>query len=164
MKHSSLQAIRLQPLPDDDVLSVLTELDEPLPPEDATRGEIARQAEGSPRNALLMTRYGGLELARALDELIEAPQMDMAAAYQLATAVSARDADIQFSILNQTMLERIADRARTAGLGGDNQAAARLSELWRQARETIQATSTYNLDKKQHVVGLVTRLRQGMRQ
>lgn len=161
--RSRCQAVRLQPLTGQDVLSVLRALGEVLPDDEIRLRNITNEAEGSPRNALLMTRYGGLELANALDELIGAPHLDISAAHKLAEVVSAREADLQFSILNETMLERIAGRARDAGLQGKTDVSNRLSDLWQETRDAIQMADIYNLDKKQHVVGLVTKIRAGMR-
>ena len=158
--RSRCQSIRLQPLGNEDLLSVLTATGEVLPADAAARGKIVELAEGCPRNALLMTRYGGMELTQALNDLLAARQPDIAGAYKLAEAVSSRDADIQFSILNEAVLDLIAKHARHAGDAGQANQAANLSDLWHEAREAIQQTTVYNLDKKQHVVGLLTRLRQ----
>ncbi|MEZ5811275.1 MAG: DNA polymerase III subunit delta' [Rhizobiaceae bacterium] len=160
--RSRCQAIRLQPLAPDDVLAVLAALGEPVPEDEAARGEIVRHAEGSPRSALLMTRYGGLDLSQALDAVLSAPRFDVAAAYKLAEAVSGRDADIQFGFLNETILERIAARAGEAAMAGELRHAQALSGLWQETRETMRETGVYNLDRKQHVVGLIGRLREGL--
>lgn len=162
--RSRCQSIRFQPLSDGDVLSVLQALGEPIPDDETARSEITTQAEGSPRNALLMTRYGGLDLTHMLDELISAKQLDVPNAYKLAEAVSARDAEIQFSILNDALLERIATRARQSGEQGQLRRSAKLASLWHEARDTIEKTAIYNLDKKQHVVGLITRARTALTQ
>lgn len=162
--RSRCQAIRLQPLSDSDVLTVLQALGESVPDDEAARLEISAQAEGSPRNALLMTRYGGLDLTQMLDELISAQKMDIPNAYKLAEAISARDAEIQFSILNDALLERIATHARQSGQQGQLRRSAMLADLWHETRDTIEKTAIYNLDKKQHVVGLITKLNTALTQ
>ncbi len=156
--RSRCQASRLQPLCDGDTLSVLAALGEAVPETEAGRQRILERAEGSPRTALLMTRYGGLELAETLDDLLAGDRLDIDKAYKLAEAVSTREADIQLSILNETMLDRIAAGARDAGLRGETGLSAKLSSLWHETRQTIRQAGIYNLDKKQHVVGLISKL------
>lgn len=160
--RSRCHAVRLQPLAPDDMLSVLDALGEPVPEDNAARGEIVRHAEGSPRNALLMTRYGGLDLSRALYAVLSAQRFDVAAAYKLAEAVSGRDADIQFGFLNESILERISARASETAMAGELQRSQALSDLWHETRGTIREAGIYNLDRKQHVVGLIGRLREGL--
>ncbi len=158
--RSRCQSIRLQPLDSEDLQNVLVASGE-IPPDDEAAGQkIVDLAEGCPRNALLMTRYGGMELTEALSGLLTAQETDIAGAYKLAEAVSARGADIQFSILNEAVLDLIANHAKRAGETGHTAQAAALSDLWHETREAIQQTTIYNLDKKQHVVGLVTKLRE----
>lgn len=156
--RSRCQTVRLQPLTNDQLLKVLQEIGETVPQDKQARTQIAVRSEGSPRKALLMTRYGGLELADALDKVISANPLDMESAYRLADAVSGRDSEIQFSILNETMLERIAARAKHMAMEGQHQSSARLSEIWQETRQEIRRSTIYNLDKKQHVVGLITTL------
>lgn len=157
--RSRCRSTRLHPLAKEDLFSVLEALGETIPAEAGDRENLVKLAAGSPRNALLLTHYGGMELTSALDELLTGTNLDIGRAYKLAEAVSAREADIQFSIVNEAILDRIAEKARTAGLEGDAVASSKLSSFWQEASESISKTSTFNLDKKQHVIGLITRLR-----
>ncbi|MDP3895621.1 MAG: DNA polymerase III subunit delta', partial [Mesorhizobium sp.] len=79
-------------------------------------------------------------------------------AYRLADAVSGREQDIQFEILNSHLLDRIAGNAAQAAASGDGRRAARLAELWQGVSTAVYETETYNLDKRQHVVGLLRRI------
>ena len=156
--RSRCQIVRLQPLGDDDLTTVLDALGETVPDDIGQRKTLVDLATGSPRNALLLTRYGGLELTSALDSLLESSELDIEKAYKLADAVSGREADIQFSIVNEAILDRIAGRARKMAVDGDTAESARWSNMWHLASEEIRQTSIFNLDKKQHLVGLITKL------
>lgn len=156
--RSRCQMVRLHPLGDDDLMIVLDALGETTPTDGERKKVLAALAAGSPRNALLLTRYGGLELTETLDSLLAGPELDIAKALKLAEAVSGRDADIQFSIVNDAILGRIADRARKMAAEGDTGESARWSDVWHQASDEIRQTSIFNLDKKQHLLGLIAKL------
>ena len=115
-------------------------------------------SEGSARNALLMTQYGGLDIAEACDAVLDARGFDVDAAGKIATAVAARGADIPFELFNRHLTDRLARDAATAAAGGDLSRARKLETLWRETGETIVQALTYNLDKRQHVMGLLNRL------
>ncbi|MEX0344109.1 MAG: DNA polymerase III subunit delta' [Rhizobiaceae bacterium] len=156
--RSRCQIVRLHPLGNDDLTEVLNALGENAPSDTGQRETLVDLAGGSPRNALLLTRYGGLELTETLDKLLESSKLDLEKAYKLADAVSGRDADIQFSIVNDAILDRIAGRARKMAADGKTAESARWSNMWYDASEEIRQTSIFNLDKKQHLVGLISKL------
>ena len=56
------------------------------------------------------------------------------------------------------MLERLSAAATSAAERGEIEQAGRYSELWHQTRAAIAETETYNLDRKQHALGLIYRL------
>jgi DNA polymerase-3 subunit delta' len=160
--RSRCQVIKLKPLTDDDLLSVMRGLGAELP--DGAEGEavLAARAGGSVREALMLTQFGGLEIAEAIAGVIAAPRFPVAQALRVAEAVAGRDGAVAFSIFNQTVLDAIAaDAARTATEGNPG-GANRLSELWSETARAIGETETYNLDKKQHVMGLLRRMHQAM--
>lgn len=157
--RSRCQSFRLQPLAGSDVLSVLDHLGETLPEDDAVRTQLIEQSMGSPRNALLLTRYGGMELADAVDALLTGPQFDVEQANKLADAVGGRDATIQYSIVNETIMERIAQHAARAVSAHQYQQANRLADFWSDAHSTFGQAEAFNLDKKQYLVGLISKLR-----
>jgi DNA polymerase-3 subunit delta' len=76
----------------------------------------------------------------------------------VAEAVGGRDAAVQFSIFNQSALDSVAGWARQTSETGDLAAASRLAELWREMERLIAETETYNLDKRQHAMGLLRRM------
>lgn len=161
--RSRCQTMRLGPLAEADLMRVLDGL-EPAPPQDpAARSALAERAGGSARAAILLTQYGGLEIAEALGALAKARNVDIAAAYRLAEAVAGRDQSVQFGIFNRHALDLLADGASAAALAGDLARAKVLSDAWQEALDAISETETYNLDKKQHALAMIDRLNAAMR-
>ncbi len=84
------------------------------------RGSVlAERSGGSVRMAILLTQYGGLEIAEATDKIARAPSLDIAGAHRLADAVAGRDSAIQFDIFNRHALDLLADAASAAALNGE---------------------------------------------
>jgi DNA polymerase-3 subunit delta' len=160
--RSRCQTILLQPLAAEGLLSVLACFDLGLPDEPAVRAAIVDRAAGSPRDAILLTQYGGLEISEAIDKLVAGKTIDVAQAHKLADAVAARDQAIQFGIFNRHALDVVADAASQAARAGDLLQANRLSECWQSVLNTIDEAETYNLDKKQHVLGVIHALHAAM--
>ncbi|ESY74871.1 DNA polymerase III subunit delta' [Mesorhizobium sp. LNHC252B00] len=161
--RSRCQVVRLTPLDADDLMAVL-ETTEPLPPDDpAARAALVGRAGGSARNAILLTQYGGLEIASTLDALVTGRKSDVGGAFRLAEAVAGRDQAIQFDIFNRRALDLLSDAASQAALAGDLARAKTLSDTWHEALDAISETDTYNLDKKQHALTMIDRLNSAMR-
>lgn len=160
--RSRCQAYRFQPLCDEDLVSVLEAVGENPPADEHARRILFRQAAGSPRSAILMTRYGGMDIVTAIEEILADGAFDMAKAHKLADAVSTRSAEVQFAIVNDHLLERVASRARKAAAGGDLARSACLSDLWLETDRAIRQTETYNLDRKQHIVATLMQLREAL--
>lgn len=161
--RSRCHLVRLRPLEPDILLAVLDGLGAGLPDESNARAGLAARAGGSVREALLLTRYGGLDIAEALARVVGLKEFSVPEAWRVADAVSGRDASVQFALFNQTLLDMISGRARQAAAAGDLAGAAALSELWQEAQRMTTETETYNLDKRQHVMGLLRRMWQAAR-
>lgn len=161
--RSRCHPVRLKPLEPPALVSVLERLEAGLPETEAGRAALAARAGGSVREALLLTRYGGLDIAEAVGAVTAARDFPVTDAWRVAEAVGGRDAAVQFSIFNQTALDAIAGRARQAAAAGDLATAARLSELWREMEKLTAEAETYNLDKRQHAMGLMRRMWQAAR-
>ncbi len=161
--RSRCQMVRLGPLGEEELMSVLEATEAPPPEDPAMRTALAERAGGSARAAILLTQYGGLEIAQALDALGNAPRPDIAGVHRLADAVAGRDQAIQFDIFNRRVLDLLADNASHAALAGDLGRAKALSDAWHEAANAIVEAETYNLDKKQHALGMIDRLNTAMR-
>ncbi len=115
--------------------------------------------------AILLTQYGGLEIAEATEAIVRAPSLDIAGAHRLADAVAGRDSDIQFDMFNRHMLDifwptrraQRPSRATRRARSRYSQATGRRSGLrWRRPE-------TYNLDRKQHALNMIVRLQDTFR-
>lgn len=148
--RSRCQLVRLAPLSPDDLARAIAASGAPV--DAAALAALTAQAGGSVREALLLAFNGGLELATAADAVLAAREFDVLGAGKIAEAVAARDSAIQFDLLNRHILDRVAQAARNAA---DAAAAARFAGLWQTVGATIAETESYNLDKRQHVAGLL---------
>ncbi|MBL0934094.1 MAG: DNA polymerase III subunit delta' [Rhizobiaceae bacterium] len=153
--RSRCQLLKLKPLASDDLLAALRAVS---PGSEEVPDDLAAKASGSVREALLMTQFGGLDIANAVDAVVSGGRFDVAAAYRIADAVGGRDATVQFRLFNEHVAGIAEARAQAAGRDGDAELAARLAEQWSGVRQRIVDTDTYNLDKRQHVVGLLGQL------
>lgn len=152
--RSRCQTVRLHGLQPDDLARVLAGFGMVVNDSDG----LAARAGGSVREAILLTEHGGLEIAGALETIVQAGRFDAAAATKLADAVAGRDQAIPFALFNAHALDRVGAQATAAALAGDLVRAEALSVLWQETSRTIVETETYNLDKRQHVIGLVRRI------
>ena len=160
--RSRCQMVRLTPLDDESLLTVLGTTEPPPPEDPEARAALVARAGGSVRNAILLTQYGGLEIAEALDALVKG-RRDVAGAYKLAEAVAGRDQAIPFDIFNRRALDLLSDAASRAAMTGDLGLAKPLSDTWQEALDAVSETETYNLDKKQHALTMIDRLNSAMR-
>ena len=120
------------------------------------RDALTARAEGSVRSAILLTEYGGLEIASAVDAVLDGAAFDPAAASRIADAIGGREQAIQFEMFNDHLLASLAGRAAArAAVATD--AADRLAASWSEIRRAVAETDTYNLDKRQHVLGQLMR-------
>ena len=106
----------------------------------------------------MLTRYGGLDISEAMEQVVRARDFPVEAAWKIAESVSGRDGAVQFSLFCQLALDTVADAARRAAISGELAQAATLSELWREVERMSSETQIYNLDKRQHVMGLLRRM------
>lgn len=156
--RSRCQVLRMAPLGDADMQAALGAAGINVPADAEARAALFGRAAGSVRQAILLSEYGGLELAEAADRFLAAGRRDPLDAYKLADAVAGRDRGIQFDLLNRHVLDRLAAAASTAATEGDARRAGRLAEAWSDASRSLSEAEEYNLDKREHVVGMLHRI------
>jgi DNA polymerase-3 subunit delta' len=161
--RSRCQMVRLAPLGQDDLIAALSTFDIQPPADETARQALAERSGGSVRMAILLTQYGGLEIAEATEAIVRAPSLDVAGAHRLADAVAGRERAIQFDIFNRHLLDLLADAASAAALQGDAARADRYSQDWQEIRVAVEETETYNLDRKQHALNMIVRLQDTFR-
>ena len=85
--------------------------------------------------AILLTQYGGLEIAEATDTIVaRAAISTFAGAHRLADAVSGRDSAIQFDIFNRHVLDLSRRRGkRTQRSGAMRRGPDRYSQDWQES-------------------------------
>ena len=123
--RSRCQIVRFQPLADDDLLAALAAAGKE--PDAAAASAMLARAEGSPRNAIMLADYGGVEIGEALDKLVATADPAAADTHRLADAVAGRDQAIQFGIFNSHALDILARAASEAAGRGDGGRANRIS-------------------------------------
>lgn len=160
--RSRCQLMKFKPLSEGQLLKVLNSLAAPVPPDEQARAALAHRAGGSVREALLLTQYGGLDIADAIAEVMAEKPYPVAKAWRIAEVVSGKDNGVQFAIFNQNVLDMIADWAKNAAAQSHVGASSFFADLWRQAGQQVIETETYNLDKKQHVSGMLHRMWQAL--
>ncbi|MCX7304577.1 MAG: DNA polymerase III subunit delta' [Hyphomicrobiales bacterium] len=161
--RSRCQLVRVAPLDGADLIAALSTFDVPPPADEPSRNALAGRAGGSVRMAILLTQYGGLEIAEATDAIAHAASLDVAGAYRLAEAVAGRDRAIQFDIFNRHALDLFAGAASRAALAGDMVRAIGYARGWEESRVAVAETETYNLDRKQHALNMIHRLQDALR-
>lgn len=153
--RSRCQLLKLKPLEQADLARALEGVSPDYDPAGADNPALMARSGGSVREALLLTHFGGLDIADAVDALLASPRFDIGAAHRIADAVGGRDAAVQFQLFNDHLATIAEARARRAGEARDVESAARLATHWAKLSQQIWQTQTYNLDKRQHVVGLL---------
>lgn len=161
--RSRCQTIRIAPLDAGALSAALADAGSPTPDDEQGRQALAERAGGSVRTAILLTQYGGIEIAQAMEALARAPKIVPSEAHRVADAVAGRDQAIPFGIFNRHALDMLADAASQSALSGNLSRANRLSAMWQEARTAIDDVETYNLDRKQHALDMIQRLNAAMR-
>ena len=159
--RSRCQIVRFDPLADAEVIEAMAAMRPALPDEPDARMELARRAGGSVRNAILMTEYGGLEIAAAIDTVLAGRPFDLGLAYRLADAVTGREQQVQFGIFNDHLLQVLAASSVESVENGAGMSARR-AEAWSRLREDVVTLDTYNLDKRHHVVTALRRAHEAL--
>lgn len=152
--RSRCQTLRLSPLDPHELAAALTGLGIAVAGDSA----VAGKAGGSVRAAILLSQYGGLDIAEALDALLSARRIAAADAHRLADIVAARDGRVRLDIFNEHALDLLAEAGSAAARQHDLQGARRFSEAWQRSRLAIEETEAYNLDRKQHALDMIFRL------
>jgi DNA polymerase-3 subunit delta' len=160
--RSRCQTIRLQPLDDGALLKALMAIGK-APTDTNEQAELLKRSRGSVRSAIMLTEYGGIEIADALDKLVVASNPTATEAHRLADVISGKGQTIPLGLFNERALDLLATAASEAASRGEGARADRISEAWQNSRIAILETETYNLDRKQHVLSMIARLNDTLR-
>ena len=149
--RSRCQLIQLSPLTEQEVSQAFGALGLALPSEPSQLASLLARSQGSVRKAIMLTEYGGLEIADAVDGVLAARVFDVAAAVRVADAVNGRDRSQQFGMLVEHLEARLGDAAGRHALGGDLTAAERIANVWTEFVRKGAEAEAYNLDRRQYV-------------
>ena len=161
--RSRCQVLRLEPLADEDMLAVMNGFDLEVPTEPGEREALLMQAGGSPRDAVLMTQYGGGDIASALDEIVVSSTLTASESHKLADVVAGRDHTIQFGMFNTHALDILSAGAADAATRGQTARADAIADAYEKSRVAILETEPYNLDRKQHALSMISRIHDAFR-
>jgi DNA polymerase III subunit delta' len=120
--------------------------------------ELLALSEGSVRRALTLSAFGGLEIIKSANQLIETQKFDADKTAKLGDAMTGRDSDIQYQLLTDHLLSKVARGALNRAGTNDKSRAVELSELHRQTTNMLRDAHAFNLDRKQTVFGLIALL------
>ena len=150
--------LRLRPLEPAGLLKALGALGVDAGGEDASR--LAALANGSVSEALKLVNYGGGEIIDAYHETLAGSDAEARALmHRLADTLAKRDNETVFAFLLAHVEEDVRSRAREAAMGGEIARAERLSALSSELGNDVATADAYNLDRKQLVLDLLTRIR-----
>ncbi len=117
--------------------------------------KLSALAEGSVRRALLLRQFGGLEVTETADALIAGSVLDVEKAARLGDVLAVREAEIQYQLLTDHLLQRIAKAADRHAAAGQMMKAETMAKSFSETRELLAAAQGFNLDRKQTVFGLI---------
>ena len=160
--RSRCQHVAFSALNDHDLASAVAEASGvPVPADEM--GKLAALAEGSVRRALLLRQFGGLEVTETADNLIAGIVLDVEKAGRLGDVLSAREAEIQYQLLTDHLLQRIAKAAERHAGDGDTGRAEVMARSFSETHEMLAQANGVNLDRKQTVFGLVAAMHEKSR-
>ncbi|WP_419911869.1 DNA polymerase III subunit delta' [Hoeflea sp.] len=157
--RSRCMPLRLEPLTDDELRQGLQHLGLVEHQDTTIIDAVVRNAGGSLSNAILLLRYGGLEIAETFEQILTAGEgASREQVHALADSLSARDREMAYAFFCRYALDRVANMARNAAHAKQLNTA----NLWASAAGTLQENLAiadgYNLDRKQTVMSVFSSL------
>ncbi|WP_337266706.1 DNA polymerase III subunit delta' [Oryzifoliimicrobium ureilyticus] len=153
--RSRCLSLNLAPLTERFVADVLEHLG--LGPADPKLLELA---QGSAGEALKLINYGGADIVAAYREVFSSPgPAARKAMHRLADALSGKDSETIFDFFVSHIGDDLMQKARAAAYSGDVSKAEQLSRLWSSATERFLVADSYNLDRKQTIIGILGDIR-----
>jgi len=158
--RSRCQALAFKPLDERQLYQALSHVANGLglDTESEDSAKIIQAAEGSVRKALLMLQFGGLDIAQAIEDILQTEKSNIPEMHHLASALAAKDAEPQFAQFIDCLLRFVGKKASHAALCHDRIHAERLACLYQQLSDDIVAARAYNLDKKHFILVLLNKV------
>lgn len=141
--RSRCRVVRFAELGEADLVQLLVERG--YTRDDATA--LSKLAEGSVREAIIHDQYGGMDIAQALNGILDGRDFTYDSADKLAAAVSAKGADVQFDIFNQLIEQRIVMAAQMEAMNGSKRQAYAMAQLQSDFQSRKSKALGLNLDR-----------------
>lgn len=151
--------LRLHPLSNAELLRALAHLGLGNGGNGGDLDVVVARAGGSMGRALMLLRYGGLDIAAGFEAIMRAgPLASRSDVYRMADMLSAKDRDIAYHFFQSEVGDWLSERARAAALAGETPRASRLAELSTTVEREWNQAAAYNLDRKQTILSVFSSL------
>jgi DNA polymerase-3 subunit delta' len=157
--RSRCMPLRLTPLSSEDIRLGLSHLGLDAGQDPDVLETVLKFSDGSLANAILLLRYGGLEIAEAVEQILQdGPGPSKKAIHALADTLTAKDRETAFEFFTEYMVDRVMSSARRKALEGNLVASDQWARLSGQLHENLTTAQIYNLDRKQTIISLFSSL------
>ena len=158
--RSRCQSLQFGSLNDSDLKEAVKQASADFKASNSEPDRMARLSDGSVRRALMLIGFGGLEVTESADRIIEGAVFNSDKAQKLGDAMTARDADIQYQLLIDHLLQKVARAATRHAAQDDVRRAAALAQFHGETRQALIEAQSFNLDRKQTIFGLLVQMQQ----
>ncbi|MCY6380759.1 DNA polymerase III subunit delta' [Hoeflea prorocentri] len=153
--RSRCMPLRLTPLNDQQMREGLAHLELSDHQEPQIVDAVIRHSEGSLSNAILLLRYGGLEIAEAFEQILkDGPERSQKKIHTLADSMTARDRETAYAFFTAYAANRLVSLAREAAADGDLHTAQHWASASSGLQENLAIADGYNLDRKQTILSV----------
>lgn len=158
--RSRSRMLHLEPLSDENVLSVLRTLDDVWSDHDERAiTEAARKAGGSVRDALRLLTGSGLALTGRIEALVSRlPQVDWVKVHELADGLTSRDKTEDFEAALAGIYDWIDRRVHERAASGAVADLARYAQVWEKIATAARETEALNLDRRPLILSIFSNL------
>ena len=157
--RSRCMPVRLTPLDNETMQLGLDHLGLSAGQDRSVIDAVIDHSEGSLAKAILLLRYGGLEIAQNFEEILVAGQGgSVKAVHTLADTLTARDREMAYRFFIHYTLERVTGIAREAAKTGNLVVAERWAALAGELQQNLATADSYNLDRKQTIISVFSSL------
>ena len=116
---------------------------------------LSERCDANPRDAIVMARYGGVEIAESLSDLMSKVPIEPNALQTFVKAMTERDRDVQYGLALRLLQDEAKALARLAAKSGSIHLAGVHAERALQMAEDIRIAAAYGIDKKVHLANLI---------
>lgn len=153
--RSRCRVVVVPPLTDEQVVNVLAG-NLGLTRQEAA--ELAGHAQGSVRQAMVMAKFGGMDIAAEFTAQMHNKLFGASKAQLLAAAVSGADNEPRYLLLVELIEKSLAKAARQKSIAGERLAADKISSVYHEVHNRLAIADAFNLDRKLEVYNLLRKV------